>query len=50
MHRIRCYEVWGGIKNEDVDACSAVLTTSLFSNHMSRFLSTNVKRGSRESD
>ena len=31
MHRIRCSEVWGGIKNEDVDACSAVLTTSLFS-------------------
>ncbi len=31
MYRIRCSEVWGGIKNEDVDACSAVLTTSLFS-------------------
>lgn len=31
MHRIQCSEVWGGIKNEDLDACSAVLTTSLFS-------------------
>jgi len=31
MYRIRCSEVWGGIKNEDVDACSAVMTTSLFS-------------------
>jgi len=31
MYRIRCSEVWGGIKNEDLDACSAVLTTSLYS-------------------
>jgi sigma-B regulation protein RsbU (phosphoserine phosphatase) len=31
MYRIRCSEVWGGIKNEDLDACSAVLTSSLFS-------------------
>ena len=31
MHRIRCREMWGGITNEDVDACSAVPTASLFS-------------------
>jgi sigma-B regulation protein RsbU (phosphoserine phosphatase) len=31
MHQIRCAEVWGGIKNEDVDACSTMLTTSLYS-------------------
>lgn len=31
MHELRCSEVWGGIRNEDVDACSAALTTSLYS-------------------
>ncbi|MFQ5807421.1 MAG: PP2C family protein-serine/threonine phosphatase [Phycisphaerae bacterium] len=31
MYRIHCSEIWGGIKNEDVDACSAVLTSSLYS-------------------
>lgn len=31
MHEIRCAEVWGGIRDEDVDACSRNLTTSLFS-------------------
>lgn len=31
MYRISCSEVWGGIRNEDVDACSAALTTSLYS-------------------
>jgi sigma-B regulation protein RsbU (phosphoserine phosphatase) len=31
MYRIGCSEVWGGIKNEDLDACSAVMTISLYS-------------------
>ncbi len=31
MYHIRCAEVWGGIKNENLDACSAVLTISLYS-------------------
>jgi sigma-B regulation protein RsbU (phosphoserine phosphatase) len=31
MHQLSCATVWGGIKNEDVDACSAVMNTSLFS-------------------
>lgn len=31
MYQIGCSEVWGGIKDQDVDACSAVLTTSLYS-------------------
>ena len=35
MYRISCSEVWGGIRNEDLDACSAALTTSLYSNSSS---------------
>ena len=31
MYRINCSEVWGGFKNENLDACSAALATSLFS-------------------
>ncbi len=31
MHRIRCSEIWGGIKNEDLDVCSAGLCASLYS-------------------
>ena len=31
MYRIRCAEVWGGIKNEDLDVCSSVLKASLYS-------------------
>lgn len=31
MHEIHCAEVWGGVRNEDVDACSKQLTTSLYS-------------------
>jgi sigma-B regulation protein RsbU (phosphoserine phosphatase) len=31
MHRLNCSEVWGGIKNTDLDACSAGMTVSLFS-------------------
>ena len=31
MHQIQCSEVWGGIKNEDVDACSRCVTISLYS-------------------
>ena len=31
MHRIQCTEIWGGIKNQDADACSSGLTASLYS-------------------
>ncbi len=31
MLRLQCSEVWGGIKNEDVDVCSPGLNVSLFS-------------------
>jgi phosphoserine phosphatase RsbU/P len=31
MYVIKCAEVWSGIKNEDVDACSQTVTASLFS-------------------
>jgi sigma-B regulation protein RsbU (phosphoserine phosphatase) len=31
MHQLRCSEVWGGIKNQDLEARSATLTTSLYS-------------------
>lgn len=31
MHRIKCSEVWGGIRDTDVDACTSCLTASLFS-------------------
>ena len=31
MHRLSCSEVWGGIKNTDLDACSAGMTISLYS-------------------
>ncbi len=31
MHRLNCSEVWGGIKNTDLDTCSAGMTVSLFS-------------------
>ena len=31
MHRIKCSEVWGGIRNRDEDVCSAGLTASLYS-------------------
>jgi len=31
MYRINCSEVWGGFQNENLDACSAALATSLFS-------------------
>ena len=31
MYRISCSEVWGGIQNRDLDACSATLMTSLYS-------------------
>jgi sigma-B regulation protein RsbU (phosphoserine phosphatase) len=30
-HQLRCAEVWGGVRHEDVDACSATLEASLFS-------------------
>jgi sigma-B regulation protein RsbU (phosphoserine phosphatase) len=32
MYELSCSEVWGGIQNEDVDACSSAMTTSLYSN------------------
>ncbi len=31
MHRLKCAEVWGGIKDEELDACSRGLTVGLFS-------------------
>lgn len=31
MHQLHCSEVWGGIHNEDIDAQSAALATSLYS-------------------
>lgn len=31
MHRLKCSEVWGGIKNEDLDICSPGLNVSLYS-------------------
>jgi sigma-B regulation protein RsbU (phosphoserine phosphatase) len=31
MQRIKCSEIWGGIKNADCDVCSAGITASLFS-------------------
>jgi serine phosphatase RsbU (regulator of sigma subunit) len=31
MYRLKCAEVWGGIKNEELDVCSGGLTVSLFS-------------------
>ena len=31
MHHLRCSEIWGGIKNQDLDVCSSGLTASLFS-------------------
>ena len=31
MYRIKCAEVWGGIKNQDQDVCSAGVTASLYS-------------------
>jgi len=31
MHRIQCSEIWGGIKNAEVDLCSAGITASLYS-------------------
>ncbi len=31
MHRLKCSEVWGGIKNTDLDACSAGMAVSLYS-------------------
>jgi phosphoserine phosphatase RsbU/P len=30
-HRISCSEIWGGIQNVDVDACTSALTTSIYS-------------------
>jgi hypothetical protein len=29
--QLRCAEVWGGVRHEDVDACSATVDASLFS-------------------
>lgn len=31
MQRLKCAEVWGGIKNEELDVCSLGLTVSLYS-------------------
>lgn len=31
VHRLKCAEVWGGIKNTDVDVCSSGMTVSLYS-------------------
>ncbi len=31
MLRLQCAEVWGGIKNEDLDVCSPGLNVSLYS-------------------
>lgn len=31
MHRIGCSEVWGGVRGDDVDVCTAGLTATLFS-------------------
>ncbi len=31
MHRLKCSEVWGGIKNADVDVCSPGMNVSLYS-------------------
>ena len=31
MRRLKCSEVWGGIKNEDLDVCSPGLNVSLYS-------------------
>lgn len=31
MYQLQCSEVWGGIKNEDIDACSRTITASLYS-------------------
>ena len=31
MHRLQCAEIWGGIRNQDTDVCSAGITASLFS-------------------
>jgi sigma-B regulation protein RsbU (phosphoserine phosphatase) len=31
MHQLRCAEVWGGIQNQDLDARSAAIVTSLYS-------------------
>jgi phosphoserine phosphatase RsbU/P len=30
-HRLQCAQVWGGVRDEDVDACSAALDVSLIS-------------------
>ena len=35
-HRLRCAEVWGGVRDEDVDACSAALDLSLYSSACDR--------------
>ena len=31
MYKIKCAEIWGGIKNAELDVCSAGITASLFS-------------------
>ena len=31
MHRIQCAEVWGGIRNQEQDACSSGIVASLYS-------------------
>lgn len=32
MHEIKCAEIWGGIRNADLDVCTSGVTASLFSN------------------
>ncbi len=31
MHRMRCAEIWGGIRDQDTDVCSSGITASLYS-------------------
>ncbi len=31
MRRLKCAEIWGGIKNADIDVCSSGMTVSLYS-------------------
>ena len=31
MRRLKCAEIWGGIKNTDLDVCSSGVTVSLYS-------------------
>lgn len=31
MHHLRCSEIWGGIRNQDLEVCSSGLTASLYS-------------------